>query len=195
MPASKFRKIPTRLHIFCRALLADSCCSDIILCINLCVTLQNAIITISRTIRAYCSAISRVLRNAIHGCNGDQWTKRLMETTAKMVDKDGKEKAGTTLVGRHRVSLRYLSNITLREAPHCACVSHFCRTRKRSEGYVYMLVSFPARTYADKASRSTLCMLNHHSHCYHLHIHQCLQENSFSLADMYKAVVNTYVFY
>ena len=30
------------------------------------------------------------------GCNDDQGTKRLMETAAKTIDKDGKEKAGTT---------------------------------------------------------------------------------------------------
>ena len=28
-----------------------------------------------------------------HRCNWDQWTKRLMETAAKTIDKDGKEKA------------------------------------------------------------------------------------------------------
>ena len=39
--------------------------------------------------------ISWALRVGIqpHRCNWDQWTKRLMETAAKTIDKDGKEKA------------------------------------------------------------------------------------------------------
>ena len=41
---------------------------------------------------------------------------------SEMIDKDGKEKVGTTFPGRQHVSRR-LSYLTLREVPLCACVS------------------------------------------------------------------------